>query len=155
MLVSFGAESTRSNEGHKNRKGRQKDTRRQRKVLVAKWLDLFTQKFGISRDELFRKPRDENDRAHAFPCAHFVEKPQAESLPPTKQDFQAILEQNGTFNQKEIATIVHKLRNYDICIGVKKLLGLLDMIKQMGQQNRLLKFLNKLEEEGFAHPRLD
>ena len=100
MLVSFGAESTRSNEGHTNRKGRQKDTRRQRKVLVAKWLDLFKQKFGASRDELFRKPGDENDRAHAFPCAHFVEKSQAESLPPTKQDLQAILER-----EKGVATL--------------------------------------------------
>lgn len=68
------------------------------------------------------------------------------------QHFQAILEQNNTFDKKEIASIVNKLKGYQISIGVKKLLGLLDMIKQMGPQNRLIKFLTKLEEEGFAVP---
>ena len=42
------------------------------------------------------------------------------------------------------------LQNYHISIGVKKLLDLLDMIKQMGEQNRVIKFLSKLEEETFA-----
>jgi len=68
------------------------------------------------------------------------------------QHFHAILDQNDTFDKKEVAHIVHKLQNYHISIGVKKLLGLLDMIKQMGPQNRLIKFLSKLEEEGFAVP---
>jgi hypothetical protein len=42
------------------------------------------------------------------------------------------------------------LQNYHLSIGVKKLLDLLDMIKQMGEQNRVIKFLSKLEEEHFA-----
>ena len=49
-----------------------------------------------------------------------------------------------------MATIVSKLKGYSICIGVKKLLGLLDMVKQMEPKGRLIRFLNKLEEENFA-----
>merc|ERR1712141_451861 len=68
------------------------------------------------------------------------------------EHFQQILTENDAFTPKEIATLVPKLQYYHISIGVKKLLGLLDMIKQMGPQNRPMKFLNKLEEEGFAVP---
>ena len=46
--------------------------------------------------------------------------------------------------------LMYFLQNYHISIGVKKLLDLLDMIKQMGEQNRVIKFLSKLEEENFA-----
>jgi hypothetical protein len=49
--------------------------------------------------------------------------------------------------------VVAKLQNYNISIGVKKLLDLLDMVKQMGEQNRVIKFLSKLEEENFAFPK--
>jgi vesicle-fusing ATPase len=63
-----------------------------------------------------------------------------------------ILEQNDAFSAGEVRNIVAKLSNHNISIGVKKLLGLLDMIKQMGPQNRAIKFLSKLEEEGFATP---
>lgn len=63
-----------------------------------------------------------------------------------------VLEQTDAFNQAESRNIVTKLANHNICIGVKKLLGLLDMIKQMGEQTRAIKFISKLEEEGFATP---
>lgn len=33
-------------------------------------------------------------------------------------------------------------------IGIKKLLGLIDMARQTEQQYRVIKFLSKLEEEG-------
>ena len=52
----------------------------------------------------------------------------------------------------QVATIVSKLKGYSICIGVKKLLGLLDMVKQMEPKGRLIRLLNKLEEENFAVP---
>ena len=68
------------------------------------------------------------------------------------EHFHRILSSNDAFSQQEVAGIVGKLQHYHISIGVKKLLGLLDMIKQMGPQNRPMKFLNKLEEEGFAIP---
>ena len=63
-----------------------------------------------------------------------------------------VLEQTDAFNQTEARNIVSKLANHNICIGVKKLLGLLDMIKQMAEQSRATRFICKLEEEGFATP---
>merc|ERR1719273_2417471 len=63
-----------------------------------------------------------------------------------------VLEQTDAFNQAEARNIVTKLANHNICIGVKKLLGLLDMCKQLGEQTRGIKFISKLEEEGFATP---
>ena len=68
------------------------------------------------------------------------------------EHFQRILMENDAFSQQEVSALIKKLQYYHISIGVKKLLGLLDMIKQMGTQNRPNKFLNKLEEEGFAVP---
>ena len=53
---------------------------------------------------------------------------------------------------QENAQIMQKLGSYRISIGIKKLLGLLDMMKQMGTQNRVYKFLAKLEDEGFIVP---
>ena len=53
---------------------------------------------------------------------------------------------------QENAQILQKLGAYKISIGIKKLLGLLDMMKQMGTQNRVYKFLAKLEDEGFIVP---
>jgi len=66
---------------------------------------------------------------------------------------QAILKQTNAFGPYDIPTIVAKLQNYHLSIGVKKLLDLLDMVKQMGEQNRMIKFLSKLEEENFAVPK--
>lgn len=66
------------------------------------------------------------------------------------EHIQAILKQTNAFGPYDIPTVVAKLQNYHISIGVKKLLDLLDMIKQMGEQNRVIKFLSKLEEENFA-----
>jgi vesicle-fusing ATPase len=63
-----------------------------------------------------------------------------------------ILEKSDTFSWAEVSNIVAKLSNNKISIGVKKLLGLIDMMKQMGPKNRAIKFLSKLEEEGFAVP---
>ncbi len=67
------------------------------------------------------------------------------------EHIQAILAQNDAFTPAEVKNITSKLANHRISIGVKKLLGLLDMIKQMSS-NRAIKFLSKLEEEGFATP---
>ena len=68
------------------------------------------------------------------------------------EHFHRLLTEREAFTPKEVAGIVAKLQHYHISIGVKKLLGLLDMLKQMGPQNRPMKFLNKLEDEGFAVP---
>jgi len=61
-----------------------------------------------------------------------------------------VLEQTDAFSQAEARSIVTKLANHNINIGVKKLLGLLDMCKYMPEQTRAIKFISKLEEEGFA-----
>jgi len=63
-----------------------------------------------------------------------------------------VLEQTDAFSQAEARNIVTKLANHNISIGVKKLLGLLDMCKYMPEQTRAIKFISKLEEEGFATP---
>jgi hypothetical protein len=67
--------------------------------------------------------------------------------------FQAIIKQTSVFSPYDIPTVTAKLQNYNISIGVKKLLDLLDMVKQMGEQNRVIKFLSKLEEENLAVPK--
>ena len=69
--------------------------------------------------------------------------------------FDGVLKSYQLFDPKEIKVIIQKLEKYSISIGIKKLLGLLDMIKQMGAQNRVSKFLSKLENEGFITPKFD
>ena len=66
----------------------------------------------------------------------------------------SVLENYPLFEKSDKAKIYQKLQGYRISIGVKKLLGLLDMIKQMSEKNRVLKFLNKLEDEGFIVPQI-
>jgi len=68
------------------------------------------------------------------------------------QHFAGVLNQSQSFSPQENAQILQKLGAYKISIGIKKLLGLLDMMKQMGTQNRVYKFLAKLEDEGFIVP---
>jgi len=68
------------------------------------------------------------------------------------QHFAGVLNQSQSFSPQENAQIMQKLGSYRISIGIKKLLGLLDMMKQMGTQNRVYKFLAKLEDEGFIVP---
>jgi vesicle-fusing ATPase len=69
------------------------------------------------------------------------------------EHFKAVFEDYELFTPPEAKAIVKKLEGYSISIGVKKVLGLLDMIKQMGTENRVHKFLNKLEDEGFIVPK--
>lgn len=38
--------------------------------------------------------------------------------------------------------------NYRIFIGIKKLLALIDMVKQTDEESRVFKFLTKMQEEG-------
>ena len=68
------------------------------------------------------------------------------------ENFRTILQENKLFGPAEIDQVLKKLSGYKISIGIKKLLGLLDMVKQMGDKNRVSKFLQKLEDEGFVSP---
>lgn len=63
-----------------------------------------------------------------------------------------VLQSTDAFSANEVNTIVKMLAKHRLCIGIKKMLGLLDMMKQMGNQNRVSRFVSKLEEEGFATP---
>ena len=60
------------------------------------------------------------------------------------------MKQTSVFGPYDNPTVVAKLQNYNLSIGVKKLLDLLDMVKQMGEQSRVIKFISKLEEEHLA-----
>ena len=66
--------------------------------------------------------------------------------------FRGILLSYGIFSEKEVEQIVKKLNNYRISIGVKKMLDLLDMVKQMPPDHRISKLFFKLEDEGFITP---
>ena len=65
--------------------------------------------------------------------------------------FAAILQKHDMLNDQEVASVLKKLEGYRMSIGVKKLLDLMDMIKQT-KENRAAKFLAKLEDEGFITP---
>ncbi|GAB0089128.1 Vesicle-fusing ATPase [Sergentomyia squamirostris] len=60
----------------------------------------------------------------------------------------AALEDSDVFNKSELISINKKLRDRRLFIGIKKLNGLIDMIRQTDQEYRVIKFLSKLEEEG-------
>jgi len=60
-----------------------------------------------------------------------------------------VVNESGAFSKDEMAGLSRKLQGRKACIGVKKLLGLLDMAKQTDPSVRSIKLLSKLEEEGF------
>lgn len=60
----------------------------------------------------------------------------------------AVLEDTDLFSKSELQTIAKKMQGKRVFIGIKKLLGLLDMARQTEQQYRVIKFLSKMEEEG-------
>ena len=68
------------------------------------------------------------------------------------EHLQKVLEETNAFTPNEVQSVVMKMKNYRINIGVKKLLGLLDMVKPLDPRHRFVKFMNKLEEEGYAAP---
>jgi len=60
----------------------------------------------------------------------------------------AVLEQSDCFNKQELINIGKKVNGRKVSVGVKKLLALIDMARQMEGEYRVAKFLSKLEEEG-------
>ncbi len=68
------------------------------------------------------------------------------------EHFRAVLTDYGIFSANDVEKIVRKLEGYRVSIGVKKLLDLLDMVKQMQPELRINKLLNKLEQEEFITP---
>ncbi|KAJ8668062.1 hypothetical protein QAD02_009725 [Eretmocerus hayati] len=60
----------------------------------------------------------------------------------------SVLEDVDLFTKEEMASLHAKLQGKRVFIGIKKLLGLVDMARQVEPNYRLVKFLTKLEEEG-------
>ncbi|XP_076162163.1 vesicle-fusing ATPase 1-like [Ptiloglossa arizonensis] len=58
-----------------------------------------------------------------------------------------VLEEVDLFNKKEMASLHSKLQGRRVFIGIKKLLCLIDMTRQVESKYRVAKFISKLEEE--------
>ena len=61
----------------------------------------------------------------------------------------SILKESDAFSKDDLAKLAAKLSGRKASVGVKKLLGLIDMVKQTDPRSRVMKLLSKLEEEGF------
>uniref|UniRef100_A0A0K8TTK0 Vesicle-fusing ATPase n=1 Tax=Tabanus bromius TaxID=304241 RepID=A0A0K8TTK0_TABBR len=60
----------------------------------------------------------------------------------------AVLEDSDLFSKGELHSLAKKMQGKRVFIGIKKMLGLIDMARQTEHQYRLIKFLSKMEEEG-------
>nr|XP_036674446.1 vesicle-fusing ATPase 2-like isoform X1 [Drosophila suzukii] len=60
----------------------------------------------------------------------------------------AVLEDSDFFSAEELQNIARNMAGKRVCIGIKKLLALIDMIRQSEPHQRVIKFLSKMEEEG-------
>ncbi|KAH8374142.1 hypothetical protein KR200_000068, partial [Drosophila serrata] len=60
----------------------------------------------------------------------------------------AVLEHTDIFSKGEVQAIGKKMAGKRVFIGIKKLLGLIDMARQTEPSQRAIKFLSKMEEEG-------
>jgi len=58
-----------------------------------------------------------------------------------------VIQQSNAFTAPDLARLAAKIKGRKSSIGVKKLLGLLDMVKQTDPASRVDKLLSKLEEE--------
>ncbi|XP_053948823.1 vesicle-fusing ATPase 1 [Anastrepha ludens] len=61
----------------------------------------------------------------------------------------AVLEHAEIFSKGELQAIGKKMSGKRVFIGIKTLLGLIDMARQTEPQHRAIKFLSKMEEENF------
>lgn len=59
-----------------------------------------------------------------------------------------VLDDCDVFSKQELQSIFKKMHGHKVFIGIKKLLSLVDMIRQTDPQQRVIKFITKLEEEG-------
>lgn len=66
----------------------------------------------------------------------------------TSEHLMAVLEQSYCFSKDELSSIGRKVNGRRVSVGIKKLLALIDMARQMQGEYRVPKFLSKLEEEG-------
>ncbi|XP_064550022.1 vesicle-fusing ATPase 2 [Drosophila montana] len=59
-----------------------------------------------------------------------------------------VLEDSDLFSPEELQVIARKISGKRVWIGIKKLLALIDMVRQSEPEYRVIKFLTKMEEEG-------
>lgn len=59
-----------------------------------------------------------------------------------------VLEASEVFSNAELKQITHQVHGKRIFIGIKKLLALIDMIRQTDERMRVIKLITKLEEDG-------
>ncbi|XP_066145979.1 vesicle-fusing ATPase 1-like [Euwallacea fornicatus] len=59
-----------------------------------------------------------------------------------------VLEASEVFNPNELKQIARHVHDKRIFIGIKKLLALIDMVKQIDEKHRVIKLITKLEEDG-------
>lgn len=64
-----------------------------------------------------------------------------------------VIQQSNAFSGEQLAKLAEKIRGRRASIGVKKLLGLLDMVKQTDPNSRIFKLISKLEEENYIELR--
>lgn len=61
----------------------------------------------------------------------------------------SVLEQESdVFSKSDLSTIYKRMKGHKVFVGIKKLLDLIDLSRQTEPQQRVNKFLTKLEEEG-------
>uniref|UniRef100_A0A146LHD2 Vesicle-fusing ATPase n=1 Tax=Lygus hesperus TaxID=30085 RepID=A0A146LHD2_LYGHE len=60
----------------------------------------------------------------------------------------AVLEESHVFNPKQLQMISKKVHGQRVFIGIRKLLALVDLVRQTDEESRVRKFLTKMEEEG-------
>lgn len=60
----------------------------------------------------------------------------------------AVVKESEIFGKEDLSVFANKIKGVRVFIGIKKLLALIDMARQMDKKSRVYKFLSKLEEEG-------
>ncbi|OQR70810.1 vesicle-fusing ATPase 1 isoform 2 [Tropilaelaps mercedesae] len=64
------------------------------------------------------------------------------------EQFLAVLEQSNCFSEDDLQRLVKSVHGMRIYVGIKKLLAVIDRIRQVEQRDRVVRFLLRLEEEG-------
>ncbi|RZF45096.1 hypothetical protein LSTR_LSTR011115 [Laodelphax striatellus] len=64
------------------------------------------------------------------------------------EELLTVLEESDVFTKKELGVILKKISGHKVFVGIKKLLALIDMARQIEEKHRVMKFLSRLEEEG-------
>ncbi|CAH0556073.1 unnamed protein product, partial [Brassicogethes aeneus] len=66
----------------------------------------------------------------------------------TPEHLMNVLETSDVFSAHELKQITHQVHGKRIFIGISKLLGLIDMVRQTDERHRVIKLITKLEEDG-------